>query len=92
MAERRGNSRGPGRSKARRPGKCCPKRALLCPARYSDPLLRKTAVRLNVALARSRRRDFQAIRFLLDLWRATRRMSLGDVLYGRPPPQAPRRA
>lgn len=91
MAERRGNSGGPGRNRARRSGRCCPKRALLCPANYGDPLLRETAVRLNVVLARSRRRHFQAIRFLLDLWRTMARMSFEDVLHGRPP-QDPRRA
>jgi len=91
MANRRGNSGGPGRGRTRRPRTCCPRRALLCPARYSDPLLRATAIRLNVALARARGRRFQAIRFLLDLWRTMGRMSLKDVLHGRPP-QDPRRA
>ncbi len=92
MAKRRGNSGGPGRGRTRRPGgRCCPKWALACPERYGDPLLRETAVRLNVALARARRRDFQAIRFLLDLWRTMGRMSFEDVLHGRPP-QDPRRA
>jgi len=91
MAKRRGNSGGSGRDRTRRPGRCCPKRALACPGKYSDPLLRETAVRLNVALARARRRHFQAIRFLLDLWRTMARMSFEDVLHGRPP-QDPRRA
>lgn len=91
MAERRGNPGGPGRDRTRRPRRCRPKRALVRPERYSDPLLRETAARLNLALARARRRHFQAIRFLLDLWRTMGRMSLEDVLHGRPP-QDPRRA
>ncbi len=91
MAKRRGNCGGPGRQRTQGPRKCCPKEALLCPERYSDPLLRETAVRLNVILARSRRRHFQATGFLLDLWRTMARMSLKDVLNGRPP-QDPRRA
>jgi hypothetical protein len=89
MAKRRGNGRGPGRQRSPSPRQCCPKEALLCPERYSDPLLRETAARLNVILARSRRRHFQAIRFLLDLWRTMLRMSLEDVLRGRLP-QDPR--
>lgn len=91
MAKRRGNSGGPERGRRRRPWRCCPKAALLCPERYSDPLLRETAVRLNRVLALSRMRHFQAIRFLLDLWRTMACMSLADVLQGRPP-QDPRRA
>lgn len=91
MAKRRGNSGGPGRGRTKRIRKCCPDAALLCPERYSDPLLRETAARLNRVLALSQRRHFQAIRFLLDLWRTMARMSLADVLHGRPP-QDPRRA
>ncbi len=91
MAKRRGNDRGPGRRRPPPPRQCCPKEALLRPERYGDPLLRETAARLNVVLARSRRRHFQAIRFLLDLWRTMLRMSFEDVIRGRPP-QDPRRA
>ena len=91
MAKRRGSSRGPRRRGTQSPRECCPKEALLCPERYSDPLLRETAVRLNAILALSRRRHFQAIRFLLDLWRTMARMSVEDILHGRPP-QDPRRA
>lgn len=91
MAKRRGNCGGPGRGRTRRPRACCPKGALLCPGRYGDVLLRETAARLNAILALSRGRHFQAIGFLLDLWRTLARMTLADVLSGRPP-QDPRRA
>lgn len=83
MAKRRGNRCGF--------RECCPRGALLCPARYSDELLRETATRLNVILALCRARRFQAIRFVLDLWRTMARMSLKDVLCGQPP-RDPRRA
>lgn len=83
MANRRGNRGGNRRGKARP--------ALLCPKKYSDAVLRETATRLNVILAHCRARRFQAIDFLLDLWRTMARMTLKDVLYGLPP-QNPRRA
>jgi len=90
MAKRRGNRSGFRRSTPP-PKECCPKQALLCPTRYSDDLLRETATRLNAILALCRDRHFQAISFVLDLWRTMGRMSLKDVLYGRPP-EDPRRA
>jgi len=91
MVKRRGKPCGPGRRRSSPSGGCCPRKALLCPEKYGDPLLRETALRLNLILARSRTRHFQDIRFVLDLWRTMIRMSLPDVLYGRPP-QDPRRA
>lgn len=91
MAKRRGVRRGLVRRRTTRPRHCCPKKALLCPERYTDPLLRQTAVGLNSILALCRERHFQAIGFLLDLRSAMARMSLLDVVYGRPP-QDPRRA
>ena len=91
MAKRRGNRGGSRRGRAGSPKECCPRGALLCPERYSDALLRETAMRLNAILALCRARRFQAISFVLDLWRTMARMTLKDVLYGRPP-EDPRRA
>ncbi len=91
MAKRRGYRGGIRRGKTQSPRECCPREALLCPKKYSDDLLRETAMRLNAILAECRARRFQAISFVLDLWRTMGRMSLEDALQGRPP-QDPRRA
>jgi len=91
MAKRRGNRGGIRRGKTKSPKECCPREALLCPEKYTDDLLRETAMRLNAILALCRARRFQSISFVLDLWRTMARMTLKDVLFGCPP-QDPRRA